>query len=73
MMKVIEDDPVPVLDRLLTVHDVAKRLGISTRQVWKLVKLGQVPPPLKLARSARWKESAISAFIANGCKLVPLA
>ena len=60
----------PVLDRLLTVHEVAKLLGISTRQIWKLVKLGQVPAPLKLARSARWRQTEIFSFIANGLKLV---
>lgn len=57
------------MDRMLSVHDVAKRLGISTRQIWKLVKLGQVPAQLKIARSARWRNSDIASFIANGCRL----
>ncbi len=67
-MNVIENNPV--LDRLLTVHEVAKLLGISTRQIWKLVKLGQVPAPLKLARSARWRQTEVLSFIANGLKLI---
>lgn len=56
-------------DRLLGVRDVANRLGVSTRQVWKLVRLGRLPAPVRLGRSVRWRESDISEFIRLGCKM----
>lgn len=53
-------------DRLLTVRDVAERLNISTRQVWKLLAAQKLPEPLRLSRSVRWRESDITRFIACG-------
>lgn len=51
-------------DRLLLVREVAGRLGVSTRQVWKLQASGRLPRGVKLARSIRWRESDIARFIA---------
>lgn len=59
----------PRTDRLLTVHEVASRLRVSSRQVWKLAAGDQMPRPLKLARSARWRESDLARFIAAGCSM----
>jgi predicted DNA-binding transcriptional regulator AlpA len=66
-----KNDPVrgSVPDQLLTVHQVASRLRVSTRQVWKLAASDQMPRPLKLSRSARWRESDIARFIAGGCSM----
>jgi excisionase family DNA binding protein len=55
------------MDRLLSVCEVAERLGVSTRQVWKLTASGRLPAPVRLARSVRWRESDISDFIRLGC------
>ena len=54
-------------DRLLRVGDVAVRLGISIRQVWKLLACGRLPAPLHLGRAVRWRAADISRFIALGC------
>ena len=56
-------------ERLLNVYEVAARLRVSSRQVWKLAAAGQIPQPLKLARSARWRASDIDRFIADGCSM----
>lgn len=56
-------------DSLLDVRDVAKTLRISVRQVWKLVKAGQIPPPVRLARSVRWQRKLFEKFIADGCRI----
>lgn len=61
-------DPLP-LDRLLDVKTVAQRLGIGRRTVWTLAGAGQLPAPLKLGRSVRWRESDVAAFIAAGCDM----
>ena len=57
------------MDKLLTVREVAARLGVSTRQCWKLNASGRMPAPLRLSRSVRWRESDLAAFIAAGCDM----
>lgn len=53
---------------LLTVRDVAQRLRIGTRTVWKWTSAGHLPPPLRLGKSGRtvrWKASEIDRFLAQ--------
>lgn len=66
-MKQLNRQEAVVADRLLTVREVAARLGVSTRQVWKLAASGRLPAPVRLARSVRWRESDIADFIRLGC------
>ena len=51
------------MEPLLTVGDVAKKLAVSKRSVWKLLSLGQLPKPVKILSSSRWREADINAFI----------
>ena len=53
----------PQPDRLLSVRDVAQRLSLCARSVWKMAAKGELPPPLHLGGSRRWRESDISAYI----------
>lgn len=47
----------------LTDRDIAARFSISRNSVWRLVKTGQLPAPIKLfAGSTRWKLSELEAF-----------
>lgn len=52
---------------LLTVRDVAARLRISPRQVWKLLASGRMPSPVRLSRSVRWRADDISHWVHLGC------
>lgn len=52
---------------LLTVKDVAARLRISPRQVWKLLAMGRIVAPLRLSRSVRWRADLIDRWVAMGC------
>ena len=52
---------------LLTVKEVASRLKISPRQVWKLRAAGKIPGPVNLSRSVRWLASDIDEWIRLGC------
>ena len=52
---------------LLKVADVSAMLKVSTRQVWKLVASGRLPPPVPLGRSLRWRAGDIADFIRLGC------
>ncbi len=52
---------------LLTVKDVAARLRISQRQVWKLLASGRIPAPVRLSRSVRWRAEDIDDWVRMGC------
>jgi predicted DNA-binding transcriptional regulator AlpA len=49
---------------LLTVRDVARRLSISERTVWRWTALGLLPPPVHPhARSTRWLAADIERYL----------
>lgn len=49
---------------LLTVREVARRLSISERTVWRWTALGLLPPPVHPhARSTRWRAADIVRFL----------
>lgn len=57
-----DEDHLP--DSLLRMAAVRARLGVGRTTVWKLVRTGQLPPPVKLTATARaWRASDIERFI----------
>jgi excisionase family DNA binding protein len=44
-------------EQLFTVQEVAKRLAISIATVWRLSKSGDLPKPVRIGRSVRWRAS----------------
>jgi predicted DNA-binding transcriptional regulator AlpA len=52
---------------LLTVREVAGRLKVSVRQVWKLRACGRLPECVRVLRSVRWRAPDIDAWISSGC------
>ena len=52
---------------LITAADLARLLQISTRTVWRLVSAGQVPEPVRFAKTVRWHLEKIKKWIAEGC------
>jgi predicted DNA-binding transcriptional regulator AlpA len=58
------DSPRPMIPDLLTVRDVARRLSISERTVWRWTALGLIPPPVHPhARSTRWRAADIVRYL----------
>lgn len=53
--------------QLLTAPDVAKRLRISVRGVWRQVSVGEIPKPIYLGRLARWPLPVIKQWMEDGC------
>jgi prophage regulatory protein len=45
-----------------TVKQVMERTGLSRSTLWRLVKKGGFPPPIKIGKSARWRESDLDAW-----------
>ena len=49
--------------QLLRVKDVERELGISRTTIWRLVKAGAFPPPLRITSKAiAWRRSDIEAW-----------
>jgi excisionase family DNA binding protein len=49
---------------LLTVADVAQRLGVTREWVWAQARAGRIPH-VKLGRYRRFREEAIEEWLAN--------
>ena len=53
-------------DRLLTRHEVEARCGIARTTVYRLMRSGQFPEPIKVgARAVRWPASEIEAWVSE--------
>jgi predicted DNA-binding transcriptional regulator AlpA len=51
---------------LVTVKTLAKLAGISTRQVWRDVKLGACPPPIRAKiKDAHWSVRQVEPWLAK--------
>jgi len=59
------------LPELLTIRDLAKVLKLSPRSIWRLVKNHQLPAPVRIGGSIRWRADDISRWIAKGCHQTP--
>ena len=54
------------MERLLRVSEVADRVGLSIREVWRRVAAGRFPKPARLGpRVTRFREADINAYIRN--------
>ncbi|HNR30174.1 MAG TPA: helix-turn-helix domain-containing protein [Candidatus Hydrogenedentes bacterium] len=54
-------------DQLMTVKEVAQTLRLSERTVWRFADSGQLPRPVALGGSRRWRRSDIDAVMRCGC------
>ena len=53
------------LKMLLNASEVAATLGVSQRSVWRLSATGEIPPPVRIGRSVRWRRSTVEAWLAK--------
>jgi len=60
--------PNPLDDlNLLTVKQVARRLAVSVRSVWRYARAGRLPAPLyPTPRSPRWRLADLERFLTAG-------
>lgn len=52
---------------LLTAKQVAAWLQISQRTLWRMRSAGQLPEPLRVGGTVRWRKDALEAWLAAGC------
>lgn len=51
------------LPPLITTKELARLLQVSTRTVWRWLKAGALPPPLRMGGSVRWRLDVVHAWI----------
>ena len=52
--------------KLLTWRQVSDKLGVGKTTLYRMVKSGHVPEPVRLGpRTARWREDEVDAYIAG--------
>jgi excisionase family DNA binding protein len=53
---------------LIDAQEVARRLGLSERTVWRLTAAGKLPNPIRIGgKTKRWRAEDIRAWVAAGC------
>jgi predicted DNA-binding transcriptional regulator AlpA len=57
--------PTPTPERLLSAHDVARRLQVSISTFWRLRAADQAPPAVKIGGVLRWRPDDVEAWIAD--------
>jgi len=53
--------------KLITVRELSGLLGMSKRTIWRLLSAGQVPQPVRIGRSTRWRLDEVRRWIDSGC------
>jgi excisionase family DNA binding protein len=51
---------------LLTVEQVAKRLNVGVRTVWRLDKEDKIPEPFMVGHRKRWEASDLELWLKSG-------
>lgn len=49
--------------QLLTLNEVAARLGVCLRMAENLLASGRLPPPVRFGQARRWADEQVDAFI----------
>ena len=50
-------------DSLLSVEEIAMKLNLCTRSVWRLVAKGELPEPIRVGHSRRWYPADLKAYL----------
>ena len=53
----------------ISARELAEKMSLSTRTVWRLLSSGKLPQPCALGGSKRWKISDIDLFFACDCDM----
>lgn len=57
---------------LIDVQEVARLLTVSPRTVWRWLSQGELPAPVRIGGSVRWRLGDVRRWIDGGCRR-PLA
>lgn len=54
-------------ETLITAQQLAKRLSISVRSVWRRDAAGELPAPVRIGGAVRWRSEEVNQWIKAGC------
>jgi len=68
-MTAIAEQPIPVPPEALLIdaEEVARRLDVSPRTIWRLSSAGKLPKPLAVGGSRKWRADEIRRWVEAGC------
>jgi excisionase family DNA binding protein len=52
---------------LMSAETLATMLGVSKRTIWRLLSGKQLPEPIRIGGSVRWRRDQIDRWIESGC------
>jgi prophage regulatory protein len=52
---------------LINAQELAQMLSVSTRTLWRLLSKGELPTPVRLGGSVRWRLDEVRSWIDRGC------
>ncbi len=64
-------DPATIGPLLIDAEEVARRLDVSSRTVWRLNSAGKLPKPLAVGGSKKWRADEIHRWVEAGCPSRP--
>ena len=53
------------MQKLLSISDVCETINVGRVTLWRMVKAGKFPPPVKIHSMRRWKVEDVHAWIAE--------
>lgn len=53
------------IDQLLTRADLSRLLQMSKRTISRMLSAGELPQPVRIGRSVRWRESDVAQYLDN--------
>jgi prophage regulatory protein len=67
----MEQTPSPVAVEFLTDRDLSKRYRVSRATIWRWVRAGSLPAPLRLSPACtRWRSGDLNDFEAKRAEAV---
>lgn len=48
---------------MLTIQEVAKALAVSVMTIYRMMRRGEFPRPLKIGKCSRWKQETVDAWL----------
>lgn len=48
-----------------TIKDICETLKVDRSTIYRQVKAGKFPPPIKIGKLARWEQSTLEQFLKN--------
>jgi excisionase family DNA binding protein len=64
----IAEPPMETPGILLDVREVGQLLSFGRTKILAMVAAREMPAPVKIGRSSRWRRADLDAWVATGCR-----